>query len=242
MHQPVIISTSSSSSSQPLAKVLLSLPGPITDRSDDNAANTLLQRLNGILVALRDLYLALDSLALPASLVAQESLESAGHALLVLSKVIDDSVGTGVESVAADDFAGGVVDGVTKSDGSAGSIVHVEDWRRGVETSGVEVVAVFHGEGGEGFEVAVVDCLLHGDHALGDDVVGALLEEGGGGDGGLHAAGGGDVFLLGAGDQDASTHVGPVAGGCDFVGQTVTAVFLFALLPAGVAAEQTPAG
>lgn len=224
-----------------LAKVLLRLPGTVTNRSDNHTADALLQRLNSVLIALRNLHIALDRLVLPARLVAQESLESASDALLVLGKVVDDSVRAGIESVAADDLASSVIDGVAQPDGRARSVVHVEDWRCGVEAGGMEVVGVFHGEGGEGFEVAVVDGLLHGDHALGDDVVGALLEEGGGGDGGLHAAGGRDVFLLGAGDEDAGAHVGPVAGGRDFVGQAVAAVLLLTLLPAGVAAEQTPA-
>ncbi|CAG8491015.1 3358_t:CDS:2, partial [Scutellospora calospora] len=174
-------------------------------------------------------------------LVAEDVLESAGNALLVLGEVVDDSVGAGIERVAADDLARSVVDGVTQPDGRAGGVVHVEDWRRGVEAGGVEVVRVLHGQHGESLEVAVEDGLLHCLHAFGHDVVGALLEEGGGGDGGLHAAGGGDVLLFGAGYQDAGAHVGPVAGGCDLVGQAVTAVVLLALLPAGVAAEQTPA-
>ena len=224
-----------------LAEVFLGLPRTITDGSDDHTADALLQSLNSNLVALRDLNVALDRLVLPAGLVAQESLESAGHALLVLGKVVDDSVRASVESVAADNLACGVVDGIAQPDGRAGSVVHVEDWRRGVEAGGVEVVGVLHGESSEGFEIAVVDGLLHSDHALRDDVVGALLEEGRCGDGGLHAAGGRDVFLLGAGDENAGAHVGPVAGGSDFVCQAVTAILLFTLLPASVAAEQTPA-
>jgi len=224
-----------------LAKVLLSLPRPITNRSDNHPANALLQSLNRALKALRDLHTALDRLVLPARLVAQESLESASNALLVLRKVVDHSVGTGVESVAADNFTSDVVDGVAQPHRRTGSVVHVENWRRGVEASGVEVVRVFHGQRGEGFEVTVMNRLFHGDHALGHDVVGALLEERRGRNGGLHAAGGGHVFLLGAGDEDAGAHVGPVAGGSDFVGQAVAAILLLALLPAGVAAEQAPA-
>ena len=163
-------------SGEHLAKVILSLPGTITNRGDDDTADALLQRLDGNLVALRHVYVALDRLVLPASLVGQESLESAGHALLVLCKVVDDGVGAGVEGVAADDLACGVVDGVAQPDGGAGGVVHVEDGRGGVEAGGVEVVGVFHGKSSEGFEIAVVDRLLHSDHALGDDVVGALLE------------------------------------------------------------------
>ena len=163
-------------STEHLAKVLLGLPGTITNRGDDHTADALLQSLDSNLVALGDLHIALDRLVLPASLVAQESLESAGHALLILSKVVDDSVGASVESVTADDLACGVVDGVAQPDGRAGGVVHVKDWRGGVEAGGVEVVGVFHGKSSEGFEIAVVDRLLHSDHALGDDVVGALLE------------------------------------------------------------------
>ena len=174
----------------PLAKVLLRLPGPITNGSDDHTADALLQRLDSNLIALRDLHIVLDRLVLPARLVAQESLESAGHALLVLSEVVDDSVRTGIKSVAADDLARSVVDSVAQPHRRAGSVVHVEDWRRGVEAGGVEVVRIFHGDGGEGLEVAVVDRLLHGDHALGHDVVGTFLEKRRGSNGGLHAAGG----------------------------------------------------
>ena len=228
-------------STEHLAEVLLGLPGTITNRGDNHTADALLQSLDSNLVALRDLNVALDRLVLPASLVTQESLESASNALLVLGKVVDDGVWASVEGVAADDLASSVVDGVTQPDRGAGGVVHVEDWRRGVEASGVEVVGVFHGKSSEGFEVAVVDSLFHGDHALGDDVVGALLEEGRCGDGGLHAAGGRDVFLLGAGDEDTGAHVGPVAGGGDLVCQAITSILLFTLLPASVAAEQTPA-
>jgi hypothetical protein len=225
-----------------LAEVLLGLPRSIANGCDDHAADALLQGLECDLISFGDLYLALDVLALPAGLVAENVLESASHALLVLGEVVDDSVGTGIERVSAHDLTSGIVDGVTQPDGRAGGVVHVEDRGRGVEAGGVEVVRVLHGQDGESLEVAVEDGLLHGLHALGDDVVGALLEEGRGGDGGLHAAGGGDVLLLGAGYQNAGTHVGPVAGGCDLVGQAVTAILLLALLPAGVATEQTPAG
>jgi hypothetical protein len=222
--------------------VLIGLPRSIAHGCDDHAADALLQRLDCDLVSFRNLQLALDILALPASLVAENGLESTSHALLVFGKVVDDSVGTGVECVAAHDLVRGVVDGVTQPNGRAGSVVHVEDWGRGVETGGVEVVRVFHRQDGEGLEVAVENGLLHGLHALGDDIVGTLLEEGRGGDSGLHAAGGGDVLLFGAGYQNAGAHIGPVAGRCDLVGQAVTAIILLALLPASVAAEQTPAG
>lgn len=228
-------------STEHLAKVLLGLPGTITNRGDNHTADALLQRLDSNLVALGNLHIALDGLVLPANLVTQECLESAGHPLLILGKVVDDSVGASVESVTADDLACGVVDGVAQPDGRAGGVVHVEDWRGGVEAGGVEVVGVFHGKSSEGFEIAVVDRLLHSDHALGDDVVGALLEEGRSGDGGLHAGGGRDILLLGAGNEDAGAHVGPVAGGSDFVCQAVTTILLFTLLPASIAAEQTPA-
>jgi hypothetical protein len=221
--------------------VLLGLPRPVAHGCDDHAADALLQRLDRDLVAFGDLHLALDVLALPAGLVAEDVFESAGDALLVLGEVVDDGVGAGVEGVAAHDLAGGVVDSVAQPDGRAGGVVHVEDRGCGVEAGGVEVVRVFHGQDGEGLEVAVEDGLLHGLHALGHDVVGTLLEEGRGGDGGLHAAGGGDILLLGAGYEDAGAHIGPVAGRCDLVGQAVTAIVLLTLLPAGVATEQTPA-
>jgi hypothetical protein len=224
-----------------LAKVLLSLPRAIANRRDNNTADALLQSLNSILVALRDLHIALDSLVLPASLVAQESLESACHALLVLGEVVDNGVRAGVESVAADGLAGLIVDGVAQPDGGARGVVHVENWRRGVEASGVEIVRVLHRENCESLEVAVVDGLLHGYHTLGHDVVGTFLEERGGRNSRLHAAGRRDIFLFGAGDKNAGAHVGPVAGGCDFVGQAVAAILFLALLPASVAAEQTPA-
>jgi hypothetical protein len=221
--------------------VLFSLPRSIAHRCDDHAADALLQRLDSNLVSFRNLHLALDVLALPASFVAKDVLEGASDALLILSEVVDDSVRASVERVATHDLARGVIDGVTEPDGRAGGVVHVEDWGRCVKAGRVEVVRVLHGQDGESLEVAVDDGLLHGLHAFGHDVGGTLLEEGRGGDGGLHAAGGGDVLLFGAGYQDAGAHVGPVAGRCDLVGQAVTAIVFLALLPAGIATEQTPA-
>lgn len=227
-----------------LAKVLLSLPRPIANSSDDDTADAPLEHLHNLLVALRNLRVSLNSLALlaiPADFIAKDRLESARDALLVFGEVVDDSVGAGVEGVAADDLAGGIVDGLAHAHGGAGGVVHIKDGRVGVEAGGVEVVGVLHGERGEGLEVAVLDGLFHGFLAFGDDVGRALLEEGRGCDGRLHASRGGDVFLFGAGDEDAGAHFGPVAGRCYLVGQAVASVLLFSLLPAGVASEQTAA-
>lgn len=224
-----------------LAKVLVRLPRSVTHGCDDNTADALLQCLNCDLVSFRDLHLALDILALPTSLITEDDLESTSHALFVFGKVVDDSVGAGVKCVAAHDLACRVVDGVTQPDGCAGSVVHVEDWWCCVEAGGVEVVRVLHRQNGESLEVAVEDGFLHGLHALGDDVVGSLLEEGRGGDSGLHTTSGRDVLLFGAGYQNTGAHIRPMAGRCNLVGQAVTAVILLTLLPSSVATEQTPA-
>lgn len=106
----------------------------------------------------------------------------------------------------------------------------------------MEAVAVHHGDLAKGLEVLVLDGLLHLGHAAGDRLGGAGREEGGGGDGGLHAGCGGDAFLCGADDEDHGAHVGPVRGRGDLEGDAVGAVGGRALLPADVAAEEGAAG
>lgn len=110
-------------------------------------------------------------------------------------------------------------------------VVHVEDrWVR-VERDRVELVRVLHRDAREGVEVARADRVADLGHALGHDVLDAVLEEGGRLDGALHARGGGSALLGVVDDADDGVEGRPVRLGCDLNGEGVGAVSLGALLP-----------
>ena len=179
----------------------------------------------------------------PALLPLEHRLEQTRHRRLMVGEVVDNGVGAGVEGVCAYRLIlpGRLcvvrINGFAHPYSSARGIVHVEDRRIRIQTGGVEVIGVFSSEGSKGGEVSLVDGFLHCFQAFGHNFFGAMLEEGGGGDGLLHAGGGGDVFLRGGGDEDDSAHVGPVRGRGDFVGDAVAAVWVSTFGPGNVAAH-----
>ena len=91
----------------------------------------------------------------------------------------------------------GPVDGFDHSNGGATDIVQVEDGRVGIQASGMEGVAILHGQTSETLKVFFADRLFHGGDAAGDDVGGASGEEVGCGGGSLHARRRTDALLLG---------------------------------------------
>lgn len=60
-------------------------------------------------------------------------------------------------------------------DDFAGNVVEVEDGGEGVQTGGVKLVAVFHGEFSERRKVSVLNGPDHVVHPSGDDAVCAVL-------------------------------------------------------------------
>lgn len=107
----------------------------------------------------------------------EEPLDGAEDDRHVLLERVDDGVGSRVKCVGGDYLAGGTVELFDNGDDSSRDVVEVEDGRGGVETDGVERVAVGHGELGKFGKVSSLDSLRDRIHPLGDDPK-TLLQEG----------------------------------------------------------------
>lgn len=84
-----------------------------------------------------------------------------GQELMVFFRYEDDSVGPGIEGVSSYHFTMEIVEGVHKSNDLSGSVVEVEDGWQSVQASGVELVAVGHGQFPESSEVLLLECFLN---------------------------------------------------------------------------------
>lgn len=160
-----------------------------------------------------------------------------GH---VGSRGVDDRVRAGVVSVGGLDAVAVVL--CDNTDNGAGDIVHVKDGWVGIQAHGVELVRVTHGQLGKLGEVLVLDSINHLIHALGDHVLNALLQQGRGLDGQLHALGRGGALLLVGDDANQGLEIGPVGLGRDLDSLRVGAVGAFAHLPGDKAAKEGTAG
>ncbi|KAF5385921.1 hypothetical protein D9615_002600 [Tricholomella constricta] len=129
-----------------------------------------------------------------------------------------------------------------QSDDGPAHVVHIKDGRLRVERDGMELVRVRHRHLCERIKVPALDRRGYSGHALGHDVGDAVLEEGRGLDGALHAAGGGGALFVIGDDADEGVHVGPVGLWCDLDGERVLSVGARALFPGDEAAVERAAG
>jgi len=135
---------------------------------------------------------------------------------------VDDSVGSGVEGVGCDvRTSRGERDSVEfgdDGDDGFGDVVEVEDRREGIETHGVELVGILHGELSERIEILGLDGgddLLHPPR---NDVLDPVLQEFRRLNGELHSSGGSGGLLDVRDDADESMEGRPVGSRSDFDG------------------------
>lgn len=164
--------------------------------------------------------------------------EDEGH---VLFECVDNGVGSGVKCVGGDDLAGGTVELFDNGDDGSRDVIEVEDGRGGVETNGVERVAISHGEFGKFGKVSSLDSLRDRFHPLGDDPE-TLLQEGRCLYCLLHAGGGRRALLGVADNTDKSVHLGPVLSRGDLLGERVGAGRIGTFTPSDEASKERPAG
>ncbi|KAI6759847.1 hypothetical protein HG531_013753 [Fusarium graminearum] len=188
---------------------LVGLDRTLSNSGRDNSAHTLLQSGSKSSIEL-NAGPGAGSTLLETTDTLESLVESANDDISVLLLVVDNTVGAGIESVSSNSSANLLVDALNSPDGSAGDVVHVEDGRVGVGAGSVERVGLAHGDLGKLGEILVLDGLLHESHVGGDNVCYSLLEEARGSNGLLHARGRGNALLGGAGNEDQSSHLGPV--------------------------------
>lgn len=180
-------------------------------------------------------------------LVLREVLEDQLMDLLnVLRLGIDDSVRACIISVRSLDFASLLYSETVvlddQTDDRPANIVHVENGWFGIESDGVEGVAVLHGDTGKGVEVLVLDSFGDLCHTSGDDLLDTVLQEGASLDGALHAGSGRGTLLGVTHDTNKSVKVWPVRLRCDLDGERVRAGRVGALFPSDKAAVKGAAG
>lgn len=220
---------------------LLRLDRPLANTRHDDPVHPLGKQPPNLLQLRRSLHPAIRRRILPPRRARQRGEQAAHDGLLLLDGVVDDGVRPGVKRVRRDGAPRTLVDHLHRADRGPGVLVQVGDGRVRVEAGGVERVGLAHRHLGELGKVAVAHGLLHGSHVAGDHGVDAVLEEGGGRDGQLHACRRGDELAASADDEDHGAHAGPVRGGGHLLRQRVGAVLLLALAPRDVSAEEAPA-
>lgn len=164
----------------------------------------------------------------------------------VLRPGVDHRVWSGVVGVGCDvalaSGDGGAVELADEGHDGSGHVVHVEDGRLGVEAAGVELVRVLHGDLSESVKVFGADGFRDSLHALRHDMLDAMLQQGRGLNGALHACCRRRSFFEVGHDANESLQVGPVRLRGDLHSIRVLAVGLLPHLPRDKATKDGSAG
>mmetsp|Transcript_1587 Transcript_1587/g.4348 ORF Transcript_1587/g.4348 Transcript_1587/m.4348 type:complete len:235 (+) Transcript_1587:812-1516(+) len=121
-------------------------------------------------------------------------------------------------------------------------IVQVKNGRIRIETGGMKLIGILHGQFGKGVKILGQPGPFHVVHALGHHRLAAVFQKGTGPDRVLHARGRTRVFLLRIGDQNDGANFGPVFDGRHGLGQGILPiVFGRPLSPGDKTTVQGPA-